>query len=265
MRSRIVDLVALITVAGPSPSNLILRWDMAIQEKLTFDHSTHPSTEERQTAMHQALITNGAAFSLEVDELEIQCIRLQSLGTQMDYIWTSEPQAAIRKAQSQNPLHRLLPAALRELARLNAKDSAAAGAARNVAKRWLDLLGFHIDLQDPMRSVHRAQRRLNPHTRRSDLLTEVRSMLQNEAGRRQQLAQTPHAAAAQGLNLTVEQIREAIRAMASEPYRQVDEIFLMNHFTDERIQTALDLRLSEDELDQGLIEVEQGLYRTMGV
>lgn len=265
MRSRIVDLVALITVAGRNPSNVIFRWDTAIQQKIRFDHSNPPTTEERQSAMVQAIITNCTAFSMEMDELQVQRTRLQSLGTQMDYIWTSEPQAAIRKAQSQNPLHRLLPAALRELARLDAGDSAAAGAARNVAKRWLDLLGFHIDLQDPMRSVHRAQRRLNPYTRRSDLLTEVRSMLHNETVRRQQLAQNADEAAAQGANPTVEQIREAIRAMASEPYRHVDEIFLMNHFTDERIQTALDSKLSEDELDQGLVEVEQGLYRTMGI
>lgn len=214
--------------------------------------------------MLQAIITNGAAFSLELDELEVQRTRLQALGAQMDHIWTTEPQTAIRIAQRQNPLHRLLPVALREMARLSVRDSAAAGAAKNVAKRWFDLLGLHVDLQDPMRSVLRAQRRLNPNTRRSDLLTEVRSMLQNEAVKRQQLDHNGNAAATQA-NRTVDQIRDAIRTMASEPYRQVDEIFLMNHFTNKRIQTALDSRLAEDELNQGLIEVEQGLYRTMGI
>lgn len=237
---------------------------MAVQQKLRFDHSNQSHTGERQDAVLQAIVINGAAFSLELDELEVQRTRLQALGAQMDYIWTTEPQAAIRIAYRQNPLHRLLPAALRELARLSAGDSAAAGAAKNVAKRWFDLLGFHVDLQDPMRSVRRAQRRLNPHTRRSDLLTEVRSMLQNETVKRQQLDHDGNTAATQA-HRTVDQMRDAIRVMASEPYRQVDEVFLMNHFTNERIQIALDSRLAEDELNQGLIEVEQGLYRIMGI
>lgn len=170
---------------------------------------------------------------------------------------------AIRRARRQNPLRRILPAAIHELARLDGAQPTAAAAARNIAKRWLDLVGLHPDLQDPIRSIRRAQRRMSPNARRADLLTEARSMLQNEALNRQ--LPVPGMAVAIPNQRTVAQMREAIRALASQPYREVDEQFLMNYFTDQKIQIALDGNIGADEIDADLVQEAEGLYRALGI
>ncbi|KAJ4420410.1 hypothetical protein N0V82_004399 [Gnomoniopsis sp. IMI 355080] len=265
LRRRISSLVDLITVSAPMPDNTMVRWDVAIQQKVKSDYSASSGSKARRRAMKAALMKEGADFGSELDEIEVQRTRLQALMDYMDYIWANEAQTAIRRAHRQpTPLRRILPAAIRELRRLDLQKPAAATAARNVARRWLSLVGFHVDLQDPSRSVRRAQRKMNPDTRRSDLLTEARSLLQNEAVNRQQQALDGSAAGVRE-NRTVNQIREAIRALASQPYKLVDENFLMHYFTDERIQMALDANLGEDELQQGLMEAEEGLYRTIGL
>lgn len=245
-----------------SRDNTLIRWDVAIQQKIRRDYAALPASKDRRSAMRAALLKEGAEFSSGLDEIEIQRTRLQTISAHMDTIWGAEPHVAMQRAHRQNPLRRIIPAAIRELVRLDSENPEAATAARNVARRWIHLVGFHADMQD--RTARRAKRRVNPEMRRSDLLTEARSMLQNEAVNRQHRALDGNTAGVHA-NRTVDQIRESIRALASQPYTRVDETFLMNHFTDERIQTALDANLANDELEQGLVAVEEGLYRTMGL
>lgn len=153
---------------------------------------------------------------------------------------TRTPRAgeAVDRALRQSPLRRIAPAAIRELVRLDRKPPTAAAAAGNVAKRWLDILRYHPDLQDPLLGVRRAQRRLNLAKRRSDLVTEVRSMLQNEGIFDSHERERNRAAGIRGVvdDPTVEQLRLAIRAMASPG----DQAFLMNYFTDARILRTLE-------------------------
>lgn len=286
LRQRISDLVNLISVQVVGRNNSILRWDAAIERKIRSDYRTlfgRGSTYEsrrRRSAVRAAWDTLGAAFTLDVNEMEVQRNRLQTLASHMmdmEHLLNADPASqgardAIARAHRRSPMRRIAPAAIRELARLDRQPRTAAAAAGNVARRWLELICYHPDLQDPLLGVRRAQRRLNHVTRRSDLLTEVRSMLQNEGFNRRQRA-LDRAAGVQGVvgDPTVDQLRGAIRAMAS----QGDETFLMNHFTDERIQRGMDgnhdLTAPELEpvawptMERNLAQLAEGFYRTLGL
>lgn len=178
---------------------------------------------------------------------------------------------AIHHAQRNGELWRAGPAALRALRQLDHReaDRAVAG----IATRWLALLNYHPDLQDPLLGVRQARRWANTGPRRGDMMTEARSMLQNEAWARRQRAldreaEDPHVPE----DPTVEMLTTAVGNMAGNGvFAAGDRGFLLGYWIPERIQWVVeggrdDLTAEEriENVDEPPVFPSVGTFRRWG-
>lgn len=269
LQTRLRDLAEGLYFQGPSG----MRWDIEVLRRVTSESVPPPGPPQ------EAFRAADNSFRDDMDELVRLRGCLHSLAQHIDEasrLLVEEPDPAVAEAihlaQRNSELRRAGPAALRALRQLDhrAVDRAVAG----IAARWLALLNYHPDLQDPLLGVRQARRWADASARRGDMMTEARSMLQNEEWARRQRALDKEAEIPNvPEDPTVETLRTAIGNMAgSGAFAAGDRAFLLGHWTVGRIQWVLDggqddLTPEErkDNVDEPPVFVSMGMFRRLGL